>query len=175
MDLPGFDGSFCRRFYPHVFRGEGQFLALLRRWGERPVRRPAEKKRAGKPDPEEGIVRAFLEEALETPPPGALLARDGLWYLAGFFADGASPGVLLGEARKGRFLPHHRLFMAREAVFKRNLDLDEAAARAYLSGAELPCSLPDGWARVRFLGCPLGGVKIAGGRAKHHYPKGLRV
>ncbi|MBP5289429.1 MAG: hypothetical protein J6Z79_06135, partial [Clostridia bacterium] len=173
VDLPGFDGANCRRFYPQVFPGEGQFLAVLRRKGERPPRGIGE--RETKPRPGEAVVRAFLEENLTQTPPGALLERDGLWYLAGAFADGVSPGLLLGEVRKGRFLPHHRLFMAREAAFIRELELDEASARLYLSGAELPCDLPDGWGRATFLSCPLGGVKITGGRAKNHYPKGLRL
>lgn len=174
IELPGFDGENCRRFYPHAFPGEGQFLALLRREGERPARQTDEP-RQGKNRADEAPVRAFLEEHLSELPPGELLAREGGWYLTTPFTDAASPGVLLGEVRKGRFVPHHRLFLARHAAFRRTLDLDEDTAKAYLAGMELPCGLPDGWAQVRYLGCPLGGVKVAGGRAKNHYPKGLRL
>ncbi len=175
VPLPGLFPDKCRRFYPHVFPGEGQFLAILVRGGERPLRITGEPV-SGKPHPDEKVVRAFLAESLETVPPGDLLCRDGNWFLAPprFSRNAASPGLLLGEVRKGRFLPHHRLFTARDAAFRRDLILDEAGAKAFLAGQELPADLPDGWARATFLGCPLGGVKVSGGKAKNHYPKGLR-
>ena len=172
--LPGFDGSGCRRFYPHVFPGEGQFLAILVREGTRPPRRPFAEEGGGKKRPEEAVARDFLATFLARPLSGELLERDGLWYASLTGAGGASPGVLLGEVRKGRFVPHHRLFLLRHAVFRNTLELDEAEARAYLSGEELPRA-GDGWAQARYLGCPLGGVKLSGGRAKNHYPKGLRI
>ena len=174
--LDGIDPARCRRFYPHVFPGEGQFLAVLRREGERPPREGA----AFAPPPAKGdgaLMAAFLEENLLTPPPGEWTERDGAWYLSpppAFSRGAASPGVVLGEVKKGRVVPHHRLFLWREAAFRRTIDLSAEEAARYLAGEELPCDLPDGWAAARYLGCPLGGVKVSQGRAKNHYPKGLR-
>ena len=48
VSFPGFDAGFCRRFYPHLFPGEGQFLAVLRRKGERPPRQRWEASPCGK-------------------------------------------------------------------------------------------------------------------------------
>ena len=50
----------------------------------------------------------------------------------------------------------------------------DAALAAYLAGETFPCALADGWAVVTVAGAPVGGIKVVGGVAKNHYPKGLR-
>ena len=61
--------------------------------------------------------------------------------------------------------------------FKRKIELkatDERVNR-YLRGEEIETALENGWAAVTVDGCTLGGAKIVSGRAKNHYPKGLRM
>ena len=45
----------------------------------------------------------------------------------------------------------------------------------YLHGEEFSTNCETGWAVVTVNGCSLGGVKVVDGRAKNHYPKGLRL
>lgn len=170
----GVKAELCRRFYPHLFPGEGQFLALFRRQGGEAW---APKEKAEKPHPDGRIVRGFLTEELTALPQGELLCRDGWWYLTPHrnqAKDAASPGLLLGEVRKGRFVPQHRLFLAKGVSFRREIELSEADAARYLAGEELPWDGEAGWTRVCAGGCPLGGGKVSAGRLKNHYPKGLR-
>ena len=72
--------------------------------------------------------------------------------------------------------PAHALAMAfSPKFFDRTQSLDEASARAYLSGETIPLDAPDGWTHVSFQGWPLGFGKMTQGTLKNHLPKGLRI
>ena len=88
-----------------------------------------------------------------------------------------SVGVTIGEIKKNYIQPHHQLFMAMGESFKRkiNLSADSEDVKKYLHGEELSVDCPNGWAVVMVDGCALGGAKVSNGRAKNHYPKGLRT
>ena len=60
---------------------------------------------------------------------------------------------------------------------KRKIDLDESSEviQKYLRGEEFDTDCENGWAVVTVKGCTLGGVKVVSGKAKNHYPKGLRI
>ncbi len=168
------------RFYPHLFEGEGQFLAVFQHSGsEKEILSPKKKKKEAKKDPREEVVRAFLEENLETIPDGEILFRGDDAYLslcAPFPQDlFVSPGICLGYIQKNRLVPHHRLFRALAKQFKNRfvIPFDDERVEAYLRGEEIPLS-------GKGYGClfagekPLGGVKVSDGRGKNLYPKGLR-
>ncbi len=173
----------ARRFYPHVFSGEGQFLAILKKEGETELalgpKKKEKKQREEKRPPEYEAIQSFLRECLEEIPEGRLLLKEDAAYLVPKGADPlpegtVSPGVMIGQVRKGRVIPHHRFFMAYYKNFRRTVRLTPLEAEAYLRGEELSCQGENGWAVALLGSCPLGGVKIAQGRAKNHYPKGLR-
>ena len=86
-------------------------------------------------------------------------------------------GVTIGEIKKNYILPHHQFFMAMGKNFKRkiNLTADSDEIKKYLHGEEFETDCKNGWAVVTVDGCTLGGVKVVNGRAKNHYPKGLRT
>lgn len=179
-----YDGCHCqdlnlaRRFYPHKSRGEGQFMAILH-----DTRTPASypntpAKVSSKPDP---VVTAFLDDVLThydishismyngnpvyvTP---ALSLEKGVAF---------SCGVTIGEIRKNYVQPHHQFFMAMGSQFKRRIELaaDSELLERYLHGEEIPADCDNGWAVITTCGCTVGGVKVVSGRAKNHYPKGLR-
>lgn len=173
----------CRRFYPHLSPGEGQFVALLQRSpdasftrGEGDAALPLDKK-------EEAMVRAFLRDTLRNVPQMRLVRLRDDVYLApdlpiptrGVFA----PGVCVGTLQKGRIQPHHQLFSAYGKDFCRILPLSHGDPRveAYLHGEEI--AAPElmghnGFAAVLYEGAPLGGGKAVDGRLKNYYPKGLR-
>ena len=67
--------------------------------------------------------------------------------------------------------------MALGEKFKRkiNLSVESDELSKYLHGEEFDIDCPNGWAVVMVDGCAVGGVKVSNGRAKNHYPKGLRV
>ena len=83
-------------------------------------------------------------------------------------------GVKLGDFISGRFVPDHALAMSLKRGEADFVDLDEEAARAYLSGLTFSCD-GSGWRAAAYKGYPLGWVKVSGGVAKNHLPKGLRI
>jgi NOL1/NOP2/fmu family ribosome biogenesis protein len=173
----------CRRFYPHVSRGEGQFVALIRRRESDDMPTILYKNKAKEPDKsEKALIEVFLKDTLEAP-------IDAKAYKVGenvvLISHGVpvpeksvfSSGVLLGEIRKGLLTPHHQFFSAYGKQFKRKLELSssEEKTRKYLRGEEIENDgLGGGWCAVTYLGAPIGGGKAVGDRIKNHYPKGLR-
>ncbi len=173
----------CRRFYPHISPGEGQFVALLQKSADAPVT-PA---RADNGTPlskkDAQTVRDFLTQTLGTLPDARLVQLREDVYLApdvplpprGIFAA----GVCVGTLQKGRLVPHHQLFSAYGTSFRRKLLLskDDPRVAAYLRGEEIPApelAGQNGFVALLYEGAPLGGGKAVDGRLKNYYPKGLR-
>lgn len=175
--------SQCRRFYPHVSKGEGQFVALLhkRNSNEKPTILYKGKERALDKS-ERAAVELFLKETLDTPidakpckvGENIVLISHGVPVPENSVF---SSGVVVGEFRKGILTPHHHFFSAYGKSFKRKLELwgDDERVCKYLRGEEIDnCELANGWCVVTYRGAPLGGGKVVGDKIKNHYPKGLR-
>ena len=178
-----FDGCRCenihfaRRFYPHKAKGEGQFMAVLHHKGEKIAEIiGGEAKKVNK------IVCDFLDDTLTEYNPQYLSEYNGnpIYYNNRLpIKDGTAfcCGVTIGEIRKNYILPHHQFFMALGDKFKRkiNLPLGSDELVKYLHGEEFDTDTENGWASVTVDGFALGGAKVVNGKAKNHYPKGLRV
>lgn len=180
-----FDGCSCenihfaRRFYPHKNRGEGQFMAVLRHNGEKIMSNYYPKKQSVKIDP---VLLNFLDDTLENyNKEDIVFYGDTPVFYSGDIeikkGNAFMCGVTIGEIKNNYVLPHHQLFMAMGSDFKRKLDLDPDGDDIikYLHGEEIKTDIPNGWAVVTVCGISIGGAKISNGRAKNHYPKGLRL
>ena len=182
------DGLFglteARRFYPHLTKGEGQFIALLKKDENSGNLPTILYKESVKSLLKEEIVAAekFISDNLTERPKGKIIKWGEQLVL---LPHGMSlppysvfmPGVSLGEVKKGNFFPHHQFFSAYGSLFKRKEDLkrDDIRVQKYLRGEEIEAtSVENGWCCVTYEGVALGGGKASGGRIKNHYPKGLR-
>ncbi len=182
-----FDGCLCphlsyaRRFYPHTGRGEGQFMALLHSTSlpsDSRVRKSAPPKKEKIPP----SVLAFLDDTLTEYNKDHVQMYNGnpVYFTPDFPVPTGTAfclGVTIGEVKGNYIQPHHQFFMALGTYFKRRIDLTDEpdTLAAYLRGEEIATSCANGWAVVTVHGCTVGGVKVSGGRAKNHYPKGLRL
>ena len=173
-----------RRFYPHISKGEGQFIALFRK-----VRCISESKRDNYKSPltkptdlEKKIFSDFIKKTVDEFDMSKVYKyNDNLIYVD---FDTKIPskkvfacGVKLGEVIKTRFEPHHQFFKCFGKDFKNVIDLhdgDERIAK-YLHGEVIEADTPHGWCAVCYEGLVLGGGKAVDGRVKNHYPKGLRT
>lgn len=172
--------SLARRFYPHKSKGEGQFMAVLHNKNEFfDLPKKAKKEPLAKI---EKCVTDFLKDTIvsydET---NVLMYNSNPVYFTPDFeikkGTAFSCGVTIGEIKKNYILPHHQFFMAMGKDFKRKIELsaDSEEIKKYLHGEEFETDCENGWAVVTVNGCSIGGVKVVSGRAKNHYPKGLRT
>ena len=174
--------EYCRRFYPHVSRGEGQFLALLERENNNKMSafiyndctKPLSKS-------ERSAVEAFFRDSLTEAPEGRL-AKYGENIVLISHGLPVPPhsvfmsGVLVGEIAGSVFKPSHQFFSVFGELFKSRLYLTQGDREVddYLLGREIASEAKNGWCAVIYEGSCLGGGKVSGGRLKNHYPKGLR-
>lgn len=170
----------CRRFYPHKSKGEGQFMALLHCTSG--YSDSIKKKAEAKKEKTDTVVTDFLKEVLTDYDKSGLRTYNSHPVLFGgdiSIKDGLafSCGVTVGEVKKNYIQPHHQFFMAMGQDFRKKIDLrpDSEEVKKYLRGEEFDTDCENGWAVVTVCGCTLGGVKVVSGRAKNHYPKGLRI
>lgn len=171
--------TYCRRFYPHKSPGEGQFMAVLqrKRQGYYPISKESK--------PADNIDRTvfdFLDSTLtEYRKEYVNMYNANPIYITPDFTvnkgDAFACGVTIGEIKKNYIQPHHQFFMALGHLFKRKIELsaDSDEIKKYLHGEEITADCENGWAVVTINGCAVGGAKVSGGRAKNHYPKGLRT
>lgn len=177
------------RLWPHRFPGEGHFIAILGRAGNKKpeaVARPFgfTPPKAGELSLWRAFARAHLQ--IELPPERLLLHHGRLYLLPAHTLDTTGLklvryGLLLGEQRRGYFKPDHALALAlRAGEVATAVDYapDDPALAAYLAGHPLPqpagFSAGGEWLLITVSGHPLGWAKASGGQLKNHYPNQWR-
>ena len=169
------------RLFPHRLRGDGHFVARLRRSGTSDAERP----RPQKPDPAARALLERLSREVCQPPDwlkdmALILNGDRLYAVpkAAPPLDGlrvVTPGLQLLRAGRSHIEPAHALAMALPPeCAARTMALSDAQAGDYLSGRPLPFDGPSGWTLALWRGMPLGWGKVSDGMLKNHLPKGLR-
>ena len=173
------DINYTRRFYPHKNKGEGQFMAVLHNTVEPS---DSKSKTSVKQHKIDSVVFDFLDDILESYDKTNVMMYNGnpVYFTPDFDISNIKPfscGVTIGEIKKNYIQPHHQFFMALGNSFKRkiNLSAESDEIKKYLHGEEFETECDNGWAVVTVDGCTLGGIKVVNGRAKNHYPKGLRT
>ena len=167
----------CRRFYPHLSPGEGQFMALMKRT-EGGASGITYKDSARELDKDEvKVLSDFQRDNFSQPVPNLKKLGEKIYSLPDFPIPPYgvfSAGICIGSVEKGRLVPHHQLFCAWGENFLRRIELDKMSAEKYLTGQTLNCGKEDGWCVLTVSGVPLGGGKSVSSCVKNHYPKGLR-
>ncbi len=175
-------------FFPHCARGEGFFLALLRKTADEPLR-PLRKVRPDKqtPVPKNAPYRQWLREPeawtfLRTTE-GRVSAvhtwwQDEAWRLRQSVRT-LLCGVEVAEEKGRKVIPAHGLALSRAAADEAfaQAGLDYATALAYLrhESLVLGADVPRGYVRVAYEGRPLGFVNQLGSRANNLYPAQWRI
>lgn len=171
--------SECRRFYPHLAKGEGQFFALMRKTDGTEIEELVQTALGEIPKNEQKIIFDFLDETLtDYDKKSVKKYKENFVYFSSDFPvpHGAfSCGVTIGSLQKNYIKPHHQFFSALGKMFRQKIELDLEQAQKYIHGETVPCEFEKGWCAVMSEGCPIGGAKAVGGTAKNHYPKGLRT
>ncbi|MCD8196335.1 MAG: RsmB/NOP family class I SAM-dependent RNA methyltransferase [Lachnospiraceae bacterium] len=176
----------CVRLFPHRIDGEGHFLALLRKDGERAPEAVQIKKRPVKLPAE---LEDFLQD-VSMPVDRARLQIRGTKVFLMPEGVGAYPGLrflraglYMGELLKKRFEPSQAFAMVlKKEEYASTIDLpamDERVIR-YLKGetieiAEEESTRSDSWQLVCVDGYPLGWGKLIRGTLRNKYFSGWRM
>lgn len=172
------------RIWPHRVKGEGHYIAVMKKLDGEDTLRQKSKKR-GKTQvklPKE--YEQFVSESLNFTPTGKFITFRDQLYLLPEKAPSIEklkvlrPGLHLGTIKKNRFEPSHALALSlQKDQAKHTFDLSSNSSEiiSYLKGEVLQVNgLPKGWYLITVDGHSLGWGKLAGNVLKNHYPKGLR-
>ena len=195
----GFGLSGCMRLFPHRLRGEGHFLALMRKKGgdngicppvDKVVCPPADDGAAGKRAravEKEKELDVFLGQSGVEWDYGRIVIHQGnVYYLPEGLAWNLPlrflrTGLLLGELKKGRFEPSQALAMSMKAgQFPNTVSFPAGDSRVlrYLKGETISLEVDEGpvrgWCLAAMEGFPLGWAKGTGMSLKNKYYPGWR-
>ena len=190
----GFGLSGCMRLFPHRLRGEGHFLALMRKKGGddggKEILPPMDPGTAGKrvrAVEKEKELDAFLRQSgAEWDYERIVIHQDNAYYLPEGLAWNLPlrflrTGLLLGELKKGRFEPSQALAMSMKAgQFPNTVSFPAGDSRVlrYLKGETISLEVDEGpvrgWCLAAMEGFPLGWAKGTGMSLKNKYYPGWR-
>lgn len=183
----GFDLPEAVRFFPQDGEGEGHFACLLRKESGESASNRRDKKSGKNKQSGDRRIRAALQLSEKITqerfaPERVMLVGDGCEYVAENYPFAHIPalrrGMRMADFANERAVPHHHFATAaRPDLLLSSPDFTPVAPEiaAYLQGREFICDAKDGFGVVRVAGLPLGLIKVSGGVAKNHYPKGLRI
>ena len=178
------------RFFPHKTKGEGFFLAALRKAdGEAEEIRfkNKNKKEKGKTAPATPkAVKSFLSDTSSFSPEwsGSILRMlpesvRGAYPLLREHLRILSAGICIGEAKGKDFIPAEELALSTalrpDAFPVADLDWDDAIRYLKKEALLLPAGTEKGYVLVRHKKFPLGFAKHLGNRANNLYPQEWRI
>lgn len=177
LNIPDFPGVYrCKTLHnaiyllPHLYQGEGQFIALLKKKGE------IEEIASIKSKPV--ILPNELSSLLDTYHIQNLIYRKSkdTYYGSLFPLDDHGLHLLRFGTELGSYIKHFEPGHHLAKIIPNALSLPLSAQQAsqYLKGESFPLSIPNGYHVVSYMDMNLGWVKVVDGVAKNHYPKGLR-
>ena len=178
---PGVDLDEVVRCYPHHYRGEGHFIALLRKSGNSPRKQVCTiKPSVNLADLK--VLKAFYQENLNKKVPSYIIENNGHLYavkknfpeLKGIRV--LRNGLYLGEVRKNRFIPSYSLALTlTKQDVKRSYDFpsESEEIKKYIHGETLEGTGEKGFGVIFVDGYPLSFYKESN-QVKNLFPKGLR-
>ena len=176
------DVTLAKRIFPHKNKGEGHFIALFKKDGEKPMRENVKFKEDKKCTDAVRLYKEFEKNTLNTELSGCFRLFGENLYLVpnGIELDKLKvvrAGLHLGVCKKNRFEPSHALALSLSAEqFKNKLSfsVNSAELSKYLHGETLTVDI-NGYLAVCVDDNPIGWAKGSQGIIKNHYPKYLRL
>ena len=169
------------RLYPHKVKGEGQFVAVLRKISGDSNSTASTMKLSSSRITCDFIKQNINAEMAQQINLKVVDYKNFSYYtpnkeMVKKHINYSSPGVRLGQVVGTRFEPHHNLFTVFGEHFINKLDLNytDKLTEKYLRGETFDVDLFSGYGAVLINNMPTGACKISQGKLKNLYPKGLR-
>jgi 16S rRNA C967 or C1407 C5-methylase (RsmB/RsmF family)/NOL1/NOP2/fmu family ribosome biogenesis protein len=167
------------RFYPHLLKGEGFFLACFRK-KDGFVREDFEPK--VQDHKKYGSLLPFIDLNQKI-----ILEQNGL-LMAIHNAHNMilqkclskikiiKKGVMLGKLIRNEVIPEHELAVYHQVIYPQRIELSTSQALAYLKKEDIVIeSSVKGWHLVTYNKMPLGWIKNLGNRINNYYPNNYRI
>lgn len=179
-------------FFPHKVKGEGLFLALLRKTSDAPIRKNKKNKKktssAKRPAMKDASkLASWIDDAkhYDLLPIGENVTT-AVWH--SYTEDVKSimqtvrtltVGVALAEEKGRKLVPQHALALSTicrlEAFPRVELSLEDSLSYLRREAIVLPTDVPKGYVIAVFKGHPLGFLNNLGNRANNLYPQEWRI
>ena len=175
------------RLFPHKFKGEGHFVAVLKKIGEEGIENKALKPIKGINEKDLKAYREFEDKYLSVKLSGEFFRMGDTLYLAPEYMPDLKKlyvlrsGLILGEIKKDRFEPDHAFAMyllpsMMKEEYVTVIKEDSDVAIKYLHGETIEDEKSaKGYHLITIDGISAGWGKSDGRIIKNHYPKGLRI
>lgn len=178
----------CLRFMPHLTRGEGLFVTVMRKPGEftQPRTPKSGKPGKGRPHAAQTEAEAWLDPArgLEATTEGNRIyarQKEHASFIATLqrIVPALPPGFALAEMKGKSVIPAHAAIMSgclrADAFPKVQLSQSEACSYLRREPVALPADTPSGYVIASYNGVELGLLKNLGNRANNLYPNEWRM
>ena len=188
------NADFARKFYPFSGKGEGQFVAVFKNKSDTERNQLHVKKHFNSifeiGNTNYKIANEFFSKSLNFDIKKRLIEVGDNIFIKPIAFDSAmqtmldslkfvSIGVRAGSVQKGRFEPHHNLFMAYNDLFILKYEISDEELKKYLHGEEVMCDITQHNNGIYVVltknNHPIGGGKLVQNRIKNLYPKGMRI
>lgn len=176
--IDGIEDTF--RIWPHQVKGEGHFVAVLRKKDGEEVRKYKYAKTIHFKSLLKNYYQFAKDNLYETPEGHFAMFGDQLYLLPEGMVDleklkVVRPGWHLGTLKKNCFKPSHALAIClQHHDVKRTMNFDKNEIIKYLKGESMMATGEKGWHLIEVDGFSIGWGKLSNGILKNHYPKGLR-
>lgn len=172
----------CARLWPYKIKGEGHFLTLLHKKGDKPYNEPSKIKDISKDKRLEEFY-SFSKECLNIDINSDFEIHGSSLFKIPYGIDlrglrVVRSGLYLGELKTKRFEPSQAFAMTLKKEDVKNyvdFSLEDERVIRYLKGESFEAEAKDGWCLVMVDGYPLGWAKAQKGRLKNKYLAGWRM
>ncbi|HTN07548.1 methyltransferase RsmF C-terminal domain-like protein [Agriterribacter sp.] len=172
------------RFYPDKIKGEGFFIACMRKKEAVGEQIPKPKKLIIASKQEQKAIAPFLTdpeqfELVRSNDEIKVLKKCDMEDLALLFSALyiKKLGIKAGRVMRDELIPAHDLALSTIVTLNLEaIDADSETALDYLRKKDIPAgNAARGWNVVRFMGCNLGWIKVLSNRVNNYYPSPFRI
>lgn len=183
VKIGNYDTDYAYRRYPHLHKGEGQFMIALEKSGEcnedfSSKFRARNFEELHKKELLE--IEKFNKDYTNITPKHYSKHNDSVYILPDVTMNFENLnlihiGCMIGSIQKNIFKPHHNLFHTFGNEFKNKIEIKDNNLKNFLHGEEIDIEAPDGFCVITNLGIALSGGKLRNNKLKNNYPKELRI